>query len=39
MTSPLGFEDLQSIFHQRIDPLPDHRKEGPNTRYRIRDAA
>jgi hypothetical protein len=39
MTSPLGFEDLQSILHQRIDQWPDHRKEGPNTRYRIRDAA
>ena len=39
MTSPLRFDDLQSILHQRIDQLPDHRKEGPNTQYRIRDAA
>ncbi len=39
MTSPLSFDDLQSILHQRIDQLPDHRKEGPNTQYRIRDAA
>jgi hypothetical protein len=39
MTSPLSFEDLQSILHQRIDQLPDHRKEGPNTQYRIHDAA
>ena len=39
MTSPLSFDELQSILHQRIDQLPDHRKEGPNTQYRIRDAA
>src|SRR6266581_3449667 len=39
MTPPLRFEDLQSILHQRIDQLPDHRKEGPNTQYRIHDAA
>ena len=39
MTAPLCFEDLQSILHQRIDQLPDHRQEGPNTQYRIRDAA
>ena len=39
MTAPLCFEDLQSILQQRIDQLPDHRKEGPNTQYRIRDAA
>jgi hypothetical protein len=38
MTSPLCFEDLQSLLHQQIDPLPDHRKAGPNTRYRIREA-
>ncbi len=39
MTLPLCFEDLQSILHQRIDQLPDYRKAGPNTQYRIRDAA
>jgi hypothetical protein len=39
MTAPLCFEALQSILHQRIDQLPDHRKEGPNPQYRIRDAA
>jgi hypothetical protein len=39
MTHPLRCEDLQSILHQRIDQLPDHRQEGPNTQYRIRDAA
>ena len=39
MTAPLCFEALQSILHQRIDQLPDHRKEGPNTQYRICDAA
>jgi len=39
MTAPLCCEALQSILHQRIDQLPDHRKEGPNTQYRIRDAA
>ena len=39
MTAPLCFEDLQSILHQRIDQLPNHRKAGPNTQYRIRDAA
>src|SRR5713101_6897168 len=39
MTNPLRFEALQSILHQRIDQLPDHRKEGPNTQYRIQDAA
>jgi len=25
--------------HRRIDALPDHRKRGPNTRYRVQDAA
>ncbi len=39
MTNPLSFDDLQSILPQRIDQLPDHRKEGPNTQYRIQDAA
>ena len=39
MTTPLGFDNLKDILHRRIDALPDHRKPGPNTRYRIQDAA
>jgi len=39
MTNPLIFDDLQEILHRHIDPLPDYRKKGPNTRYRIQDAA
>ena len=39
MTSPLSFDALQRILHQLIDQLPDYRKEGPNTQYRIHDAA
>src|SRR6266849_3892225 len=39
MTNPLSFDDLQGIMHRHIDPLPDHRKKGPNTQYRIQDAA
>ena len=39
MTNPLSFDDLQGIIHRHIDPLPDYRKKGPNTRYRIQDAA
>jgi hypothetical protein len=39
MATPLGFDALKSILHRRIDALPDHRKAGPNTRYRIQDAA
>ena len=39
MTTPLGFDDLQGILQRRIAALPDHRKSGPNTRYRIQDAA
>ena len=38
MTNPLSFDDLQTILHQRIAPLPDHRKPSPNTRYTIQDA-
>ena len=38
MTNPLSFDALQSILYQRIDQLPDHRQEGPNTQYRIQDA-
>jgi hypothetical protein len=39
MTPPLSFDILQSILHQRLAQLPDHRKAGPNTQYRIHDAA
>jgi hypothetical protein len=39
MATPLGFDDLKGILHRRIAALPDHRKPGPNTRYRIQDAA
>src|SRR5215475_6350918 len=39
MTNPLSFDDLQGIMHRHIAPLPDHRKKGPNTQYRIQDAA
>src|SRR2546426_12643494 len=39
MTTPLGFDVLKGILHRRTAQLPDHRKEGPNTRYAIQDAA
>ena len=39
MTHPLSFDDLQGIMHRHIAPLPDHRQQGPNTQYRIQDAA
>ncbi len=39
MTNSLIFDDLQAILRRYIDPLPDYRKPGPNTRYRIPDAA
>ena len=39
MTNPLIFDDLQEILHRHIEPLPDYRKKGPNTRYRIQDGA
>jgi hypothetical protein len=39
MTTPLGFDALKGILHRRIAQLPDQRKEGPNTRYAIQDAA
>jgi hypothetical protein len=35
MTNPLSFDDLQGIMHRHIAPLPDHRKKGPNTQYRM----
>jgi hypothetical protein len=38
MTNPLSFDELQAILRQRIEPLPDHRKPSPNTRYTIQDA-
>lgn len=39
MTIPLGFDALQDILHRQINQLPDYRIPGPNTRYRIQDAA
>ena len=39
MTTPLGFDVLKDILHRRTAQLPDHRKESPNTRYAIQDAA
>src|SRR2546428_8428697 len=38
MTNPLSCDELQAILRQRIEPLPDHRKPSPNTRYTIQDA-
>ncbi|HEY5871158.1 MAG TPA: ISNCY family transposase [Candidatus Tectomicrobia bacterium] len=39
MTTPLGFDVLKGILHRRTAQWPDHRQEGPNTRYAIQDAA
>ena len=39
MIPALGFDVLKDILHRRIAQLPDSRKEGPNTRYAIQDAA
>lgn len=39
MTSPLDFDVLKGILEHRVDQLPDHRKQGPNTKYSIKDAA
>ena len=39
MTNPLTFDGLQDILRRRMQQVPDHRKEGPNTRYSIQDAA
>jgi hypothetical protein len=39
MTSRLDFGALKSILERRVDQLPEHRKQGPNTRYSIKDAA
>jgi hypothetical protein len=33
------FDELVSLFHQRLEQLPDHRQGGNNTRYEIKDAA
>jgi hypothetical protein len=35
----LTFDELVSMFHQRLDQLPDHRQGGNNTTYDIKDAA
>ena len=39
MINPFSFDQLQAILHRPIEQLPDYRKQGPNTRYRIQDAA
>jgi hypothetical protein len=39
MTHPLDFEALEGLLHQCTAHWPDHRTEGPNTRYAIPDAA
>ena len=39
MTTPLGFDALKGIVQRRIDPWPDHRTQGPNTRDSVQDAA
>jgi hypothetical protein len=39
MQTPLGFEVLKDLLHRQTAQLPDHRKESPNTRYAIQDAA
>jgi len=39
MTHPLDFDALKGILHRQTAQLPDHRKEGPNTRYAIQEAA
>ena len=39
MQTPLGFDVLKDILQRRIAQLPDHRKESPNTRYAIQEAA
>jgi hypothetical protein len=38
MPPPLDFEGLKGILHRQIAQLPEHRKEGPNTRYALHDA-
>lgn len=39
MMNPLRLDNLQDIPHRHIESWPDARKPGPNTRYRIPDAA
>ena len=39
MPTPLGFDVLKGILHRRLAHFPDHRQQGPNTRYAIHDAA
>lgn len=38
MPPPLDFEGLKGILHRQIAQLPEHRTEGPNTRYALQDA-
>jgi hypothetical protein len=35
MPPPLDFDSLKGIFHRQIVNLPEHRQEGPNTRYAL----
>src|SRR5215831_13979206 len=39
MPTPLGFDTLKGILQRQVAQLPEHRQEGPNTRYTIADAA
>ena len=34
----LTFDDMVTLFHQRLDSLPD-RRTGENTQYSVKDAA
>ena len=38
MPPPLDFEGLKGILQRQIAQLPEHRQEGPNTRYALQDA-
>ena len=38
MPPPLDFDGLKGILHRQIAHLPEHRQEGPNTRYALQDA-
>ena len=39
MPNPLDFDVLKGILSRQFAQLPEHRKEGPNTRYTLADAA
>ena len=38
MPPPLDFDGLKGILQRQIAHLPEHRQEGPNTRYTLQDA-